>query len=49
MLSSCVNLEKNGSKNPRVARTNNRSIMVLSKSKVYDSNKLWFAKRQSRL
>ena len=47
MLSNCLKCKKNtGSKNPKVARTKNRRIMLLSKCAVCDSKKLKFIKQQ---
>ena len=47
MLSYCLKCTKNtGSKNPIVARTENRRIMLLSKWAVYDSKKLKLIKQQ---
>ena len=43
MLSYCLKCRKNTeSKNPKVARTKNRRIVLLSKCEVYDSNLLKF-------
>ena len=47
MLSNCLKCKKNtGSKNPKVARTKNGRIMLLSKCAVCDSKKLKFIKQQ---
>ena len=45
MFSYCLEYRKNvESKNPKVARTQNRRTMLLSKCEVYDSNKSKFIK-----
>ena len=45
MLSYCGNCRKNTErKNPKVARTKNGRIMLLSKCEVYDSKKSTFIK-----
>ena len=47
MLSYCLKYRKNTeSKNPKVARTKNGRIMLLSKYAVCDSKKLKFIKQQ---
>ena len=47
MLSYCLKFRKNTeSKNPKVARTKNRRIMLLSKCAVCDCKKLNFIKEQ---
>ena len=47
MLSHCLKCRKNTeSKNPKVARTKNGRIMVLSKCAVCDSKKSKFTKEQ---
>ena len=47
MLSYCLKCRKNTeSKNPKVARTKNGRIMLLSKYKVCDSKKAKFIKEQ---
>ena len=47
MLSHCLKCRKNTeSKNPKVARTKNRRIMLLSKCEVCDSKKPRFIKEQ---
>ena len=47
MLSNCLKCKKNtGSKNPKIARTKNGRIMLLSKCAVCDSKKLKFIKQQ---
>ena len=47
MLSYCLECRKNTeSKNPKVARTKNGRIMLLSKCAVYDSKKSKFIKQQ---
>ena len=45
MLSHCLKFRKNSeSKNPKVVRTKNGRIMLLSKCEVCDSKKLKFVK-----
>ena len=47
MLSRCLKCRKNTeSKNPKVAKTNNGRIMLLSKCAVYDRKKSKFIKEQ---
>ena len=47
MLSYCLKCRKNTeSKNPKVAKTKNRRIMLLSKCAVCDSKKSKFIKQQ---
>ena len=47
MLSYCLKCKKNTeSKNPKVAKTRNRRIMLLSKCAVCSSKKLKFIKQQ---
>ena len=47
MLSYCFKCRKNTEiKNPKIARTKNGRIMLLSKYTVCDSNKLQFMKQQ---
>ena len=47
MLSYCLTCRKNTeSKSPKVARTKNGRIILLSKCAVYDSKKLKFIKEQ---
>ena len=47
MLSYCLKCTKNTeSKNPKIARTKNRRIMLLSKCLVCDSKKSKFIKQQ---
>ena len=47
MLLYCLKCSKNTeSKNPKVARTKNRRIMLLSKYAVFDSKKSKFIKQQ---
>ena len=47
MLSYCLKCRKNTEiKNPKIARTKNGRIMLLSKYAVCDSNKLQFMKQQ---
>ena len=47
MLSYCLKRRKNAeSKNPKVVRTKNRKIMILSKFAVCDSKKSKFIKEQ---
>ena len=47
MLSYCFKCRKNTEiKNPKIARTKNGRIMLLSKYAVCDSNKLQFMKQQ---
>ena len=47
MLSHCLKCRKNTeSKNPKVAKTNNGRIMLLSKCAVYDRKKSKFIKEQ---
>ena len=47
MLSYCLKCKKNTeSKNPKIARTKNRRIMLLSKCLVCDSKKSKFIKQQ---
>ena len=47
MLSFCLRYKKNTeSKNPKVARTKNRRIMLLSKRSLCDSKKLKFIEQQ---
>ena len=47
MLLYCLKCSKNTeSKNPKVARTKNRRIMLLSKCAVFDSKKSKFIKQQ---
>ena len=47
MLSFCLKCRKNTeSKNPKVVRTENRRIMLLSKCAVYNSKSLKFLKEQ---
>ena len=47
MLSYCLKCRKNTeSKNPKVARTKNRRIMLLSNCSVCDSKKSKFIKQQ---
>ena len=46
MLLYCLRCEKIQSKNPKVARTKNRRIMLLSKCAVCDSIKSKFIKQQ---
>ena len=48
MLSYCLKCRKNTeSKNPKVAKTKNRRIMLLSKCSVCDSKKSKFIKEQT--
>ena len=48
MLSYCLKCQENTeSKNPKVARTKNERIMLLSKCAVCDSKKSKFIKRQA--
>ena len=47
MLSYCLNCGKNTeSKNPKIAKTKNGRIMLLSKCAVCESKKLKFTKKQ---
>ena len=47
MLSYCLKCGKNTArKNPKVVKTINRRIMLLSKDSVWDSKKLKFLKEQ---
>ena len=47
MLSYCLKCRKNTeSKNPKVVRTKNERIMLLSKCEVSDSKKMTFIKEQ---
>ena len=47
MLSYCLKCRKNTeSKNPRVVRTENRRIVLLSKCAVFNSKKVKFIKEQ---
>ena len=47
MLSHCLKCRKNTeSKDPKLVRTKNGRIMVLSKCEVYNSKKLKFIKQQ---
>ena len=47
MLSHCLKCRKNTeSKDPKIVRTKNGRIMVLSKCEVYKSKKLKFIKQQ---
>ena len=47
LLYYCLKSTKNAeSKNPKVSRTKNGSIMLLSKCAIYDSKKLTFIKKQ---
>ena len=47
MLSYCLKYRKNTeSKNPKVARTKNGRIMLLSKCAIFDSKKSLFIKQQ---
>ena len=50
MLSYCLKCRKNTeSKNPRVVRTENRRIVLLSKCAVFNSKKVKFIKEQEAI